>query len=1233
MRRSMLSARARGVAQLSLWAVAVFLLPVTGWAQQPPQGAPAPSKLVEREQGEEEEIRERREWFIKSRLQGVLTMDQARRLRAEASEQTALRAEQLRAMKGRGFSDANNFWTQMGPSGSHFGGWAFGDISGRVTALAKDSAGALYVGGAAGGVWKSTNDGLSWTSLLDAVDTQAVGAIAVDPNNTSVVWVATGDYNTGCEGYFGVGMLRSIDGGASWQKRNGSGAVTLNDVSAFSAMVVDPRNSSHVLAAATSRGCSSGSGGSGGIFTTDDAGATWAERLSGVAVYALAQDQQTKDNYWAATNQGIYKSTNNGVTWTKQTASSLPSSNTSRTELAIAPSNGNVVYALFANGPTGTEFWRTINGGTSWTKMSSGSNACDGQCTYNMTLAVHSTNTDIVYRGTVLLFKSINGGSTWTQLTNGWGGSQQVHQDTQELLVDALAPETFYVGSDGGVWRSVDGGTNYTCLNTNLNMTQFYAIDVHPTDGDIICGGAQDNSSLARPTGTNKWELQTVTGDGFVCQINRVNPNYAYITSYPSGGPSVYRSTTGVFGSFNVITGSGSGVNSSDRWNWVTPYILDPVTPSTLYLGSQRIYKSINNGDSWSPVGPADLTGGSGTVYALEVNRNFPNVVFAGTESGRVWRSSDYGINWTDITSGLPGRGINDIAADPTNPKRAFATVGGFSTAHLWEWTEAGGWVARGGDLPNVPANTAVMLSSNELYVGTDVGVFHSTDGGVTNLPFVDGLPKGLVVTDLKYSGTLNKLTAGSYARGAWQVSLDPVGPIVIFDSIVLPLTEVDGDGDGSVEPGETFDVTPKLKNAGGLIALGVQARLFTATPGVTVLQPSSRSYGDIAGGAVSPAATPYRFTVDPSFPCGSTIVFDLVNVTSTNAPGTYSDLDGAFTVTVLNNYLPPAVSSWLDEDFDPLPTSGWTHQLQTTSLFGCNVTWRDDWKTIQKDAAHGQSYHCGNGPGTQYPKSEYAWLYYGGKDSTNGPGIDIPADAMDATMTMVHWYNTQAGADGGQVGIDSIDDNQDTYVTITPNGGYTGALRNGFCNPLQGKQTFNGTSGGWITTTFDLTSYRGKKIYLAFIFGSDTAASSNEGWYIDQVKVESRVAGLPVCQTTQWPGLVPNNALFTKVGGGQVQATWSSACNSASLPSQLYSIQSGNLDTLASSGSYTHAPLAGACSRTSPTTFTPSAGNEYYLVVANQGGREGGAGKTSAGTDRPQASTVCGQLRAAACP
>ncbi|RMF72091.1 MAG: hypothetical protein D6738_12250 [Acidobacteria bacterium] len=1198
-------------------------------ADGPGDASAAVPRIEDRRLGEEEQILRRLEWFYGPRRAGTSSDAEMARLRRRAVERTRQAIEQSARRRALGLGEAANFWYATGPSPSHFGGWAFGDVAGRVPALAVDwTSGTVWAGSASGGLWRSTNDGLSWDEMLSGAGTQTVGAVELDPNDPDTIWVGTGENVQGCEGYFGIGMLVSTDGGLTWEQRNGTDGQTLEDLSSFASIVVDPRDSSHVVTGGRHRGCSSGASLLGGVYTTSDGGLHWTKSLGSLAVYEIQQDPQVLDVWWVATGQGIWKSTDNAMTWTKQTASGLPASDTGRTELAIAPSNGNVVYALFASGGSGNpEFWRTTDGGASWTLMSSGSDACDGQCWYNMTVAVDPANPDTVYRGTVHIFKSTDGGASWTDLSNNWGSSQKVHQDTHMLLMDPDTPGTFWVGCDGGVWKSTDGGATFLNRNGNMNLTQFYAVGVHPTDNGIICGGAQDNSSLARTT-SDVWDLQAVTGDGFVCHVDPQNPDYAYIASYPSGGyPNVSRSETGILGSFHGITRSSNGIIGGDRINWVTPYVLDPTSPNILYLGTHRVYKSVNYGDWWDPVS-GDLTNGSGSLVSLDVNRNFPEVVVASSTNATVWRTTDGGATWQNLSAGLPSRSINDVASDPVDPDRILAAVSGFGTAHLWEWRAGAGWTAVGDGLPNVPANTVLMLTDQKVYVGTDTGVFRSLDGGLTFEPFMNGLPEGLVIDDLKYNQSLDTITAGTYGRGAWQVQVDPLEPIVLYDSIELPMFEVDGDGDGSVEPGETWEVRPRLRNVGSQTASGVEATLATATPGVTIENGDRRAYGDIVAGAAAGAIERYRFAVSPSFPCGDTIVFDIVNITSTNAPGTYRDQPGAFTVRVLDHGDAPIRTTHLDDTLDPSPSANWTHEGYDPGLILCNLNYVDEWHLDSKDAAHGQSWLAGSGPGGSYARANYAWLYLEGRDSTNGPGIDIPADARTATLTLVHRYQIEFGNDGGQVVIDAVDDGQDVYEPLVPDGGYDTTIASNRCNGLEGQDAFSGDSGDWITSTFDLSAYVGRKVYIAFVFGSDSGANTQEGWWIDEVRIESEKDGPPICDTTEWPGEVPPTALFERLAGGDVQATWEASCNEAGLPDQTYAIEEGDLDALFSTRTWTHAPVAGRCDRLSPDTFTPGAGNRYWLITPTTGTREG-----SLGYGRPHADTTCGAPREGACP
>ena len=754
------------------------------WAAVPPevQAAPEDRKggLHKRDDGEQDLIERRQQWFYSTRRAGA-----DRKMAELRQEGIAFTRRALEFQRNAGPDPrSGDAWTCRGPASSNFGGWKFGAVSGRIIALAADwTNGILYAGGASGGLWRSFDDGRRWESLFDGVGTTTVGVIAVDPSNPAVIWVGTGENSMWCEEYFGVGLLRSTDGGRTWEPRNGTGIATLENLSAFASVVVDPRDPGHVVVGGRYSDCVNGNYFWGGLFTSADAGLTWTRRLSGVGVTEIVQDPANPDIWWAgAQNGGLYKSIDNGVTWTVQTASGLPSGPVGRVEVALSPANPNIVYALFDEVEGLPEFWNSTDGGATWRKMSQDAAACDGQCSYNMVLRGHRTEPNTVYRGTVHIYKSANGGSAWTDLSGQWGPNQKVHQDTHDFLMHPTDPKTFYVGCDGGIWKTSDGGNSFVNLNGNLVMTQFYGIGIHPTDDGVLVGGSQDNSSLAR-TASDTWDLMEMTGDGFLSLINPANPNVVYTTSYPWDTPAIYRSSVGVRGPFSIISGKRNGFTSGDRINWVTPYTMDPSAPSILYCGTHRMYRSSNGGSSWSKVGPQDLTLGGDwdSIAVVEVHPADGRRVWAGTTDAKAWTSGDGGQTWTDLSAGLPNRAVNDIAPDPSDPVKAFTVVGGFGTAHLWEF-DGTGWEARGSGLPNVPANTVLMLSGTEVLVGNDVGVFYSRDRGMNFAPYMRGLPLGVVVTDLKYNASTGTITAGTYGRGVWQAPAPsghqrPVGP------------------------------------------------------------------------------------------------------------------------------------------------------------------------------------------------------------------------------------------------------------------------------------------------------------------------------------------------------------------------------------------------------------------------------------------------------------------------
>lgn len=723
--------------------------------------------------GEEEQIRLREEWFVKSR--GLDTVARPELLRAQALE------EQRLAIALQGEARVPGSWTSLGPSPMNMLTWSMGRVAGRASALAVSPAteNTLYLGTASGGLWKTTNGGTSWTSLFDTIGTQTIGSVAIDPNATETVWVGTGEQRQSCLSYFGLGLFRSTDGGATFAARNGSGASTL-DLSWVTAVAVQPGNSNLVLAGGPGL-CSGGVSVGGGLYRSTDAGATWTKVLNGQTNDILFDPLNPATVYAAVgtgtsdANSGVFRSTNGGSTWTPLTTG-LPSGTASgRIRLAMAPTNNLVLYALVNRSGTTTGLYRTLDGGSSWSLRNS--NACEGQCTYNLTLSVSPASSNTLVVGSIRIFRSTNGGTSLVALTNSWGSSQRVHQDTHVVRYSRTNSSRFWVGSDGGLWRTDDGGTNYANLNNGLNITQFYDVAVHPTDATRLLGGAQDNSSEGRSTSAI-WDVVTVTGDGFMNAWDAVNPNYAFIESYPSSaGPNIYRSTSG--GGVGTFAGIGtSGITSgAASFPFKTEFaLIQGSTTSFLITGSTHVYRASARtaSISWTLIS-GSLAGGG---ILSSIGPTGTGVLYVGFQNGRIFRTGDVfaaSVTWTEVTGDYPGGWVSDLAIDPTNSNRVFATRSAFGAAKLYRSTTGGTtWAAVGSGLPDVPANSVAIdpLNLARIFVATDVGVYVSEDNGDTFTPQMTGLPVGAVATDLEIDDAPHVLTLGTYGRGAWQLAL-----------------------------------------------------------------------------------------------------------------------------------------------------------------------------------------------------------------------------------------------------------------------------------------------------------------------------------------------------------------------------------------------------------------------------------------------------------------------------
>lgn len=654
-------------------------------------------------------------------------------------------------------------WVALGPAPINVNGSL--PYAGRINSIALHPTDplTLYVGTATGGVWKTTNGGASWAPLTDAQCGLAMGSVALDPVNPQIVYAGTGEANFSLDSYQGCGMLVSTDGGTTWAN---TGTATIGTAS-VSKVLVDAASAGSttttVVLAATERG----------MYRSTNSGATWTQVKAGVFTDLVAST--TAGTYYAAIGylfgsngqpfaNGVYKSTDDGVTW-NPLGGFAPGTDAGRISLAIAASD--VLYATVQSVSTFglLGVWKSIDGaGATWTPVAATGASCSSQCWYDMYLAISPASASTIFFGGFNVYKSTDGGATFAAITPASNG---VHVDQHVMEFDPSNPNTMYIGNDGGIYKSTDGGTTWATLNTSLAITQFYAgISFNPGKPTDILGGAQDNGS-SEWLGSAAWTLFQ-GGDGAYTAFDHVGTtSYVSFTSGSAAHGVIRRDTFSPNGTGILSTGITS---TSERSEWDIPFIMDPVNSSVLYYGTFKLYRSTNRANLWTAISP-DLTNGTGGISTIAVAPADTNTIYTGSGDGAVHVSTNLGASWTSISAGLPVRAITRVVVDPLDPHSAWVTVSGYGTGHVWKTVNAGAsWTDISGNLPNAPANALVYQpGSRELDVGTDIGVFSLPFGGASWTPLAAALPN-VPVIDLVYDGPNGRLIAGTHGRGMFSL-------------------------------------------------------------------------------------------------------------------------------------------------------------------------------------------------------------------------------------------------------------------------------------------------------------------------------------------------------------------------------------------------------------------------------------------------------------------------------
>ncbi|MBI4548978.1 MAG: T9SS type A sorting domain-containing protein [Ignavibacteriae bacterium] len=663
--------------------------------------------------------------------------------------------------------DANSSqWSSLGPT----------NIGGRTLALAVNpiDPNIVWAGAASGGLWKSTTGGEgtnAWSYINTGQNTISVSTIALDPTNPDIIYIGTGEISRyqrplvgtpGARASYGMGILKSTDGGTTWTQTGLT--FTFPQITAVQKIIINPLNTS-TLFAATSEG----------VYKSIDAGATWYQGNAVLmAMDAVMHPTDTTilysshGNLNSSPNPGIYMSLDAGESW-DQLTNGLPSANFGRTPLAISPSNSSILYAGISSGASlgMIGLYKSTDGGLSWSAVST-LNYVGNQGWYNNVVAVHPESPDTVYCGGIDIYQSSDGG------TLGNISSGRVHVDQHAIAFHPTNPRLMYFGCDGGVYKTTDGGSTFIDCNNGYITTQFYPGFANAAaDSTIALGGLQDNGSL-RYTGSPIWS-HVLGADGGWCAIDPTNKNIMYAEHQ---NLVVFKSTNGGNSFFNINNGLPSGSNNT---NFIPPFVISPSSPNILYAGARNVYKTTNGGSSWfSSNGAATLNGTN--IACIGVSWTNPDTVLAATGTGalgasslfEIFRSINGGQTWTNVTGSLPNRYPTDIKFHPTDSKIAYVTYSGYGTAHLFKTTDAGlTWNDFSANLPDIPHQCVTVdpEQTENMYVGTDLGVFRSSDGGISWEEFNNSMPAAMVL-DLTISRANNAVRASTFGNGVYERKL-----------------------------------------------------------------------------------------------------------------------------------------------------------------------------------------------------------------------------------------------------------------------------------------------------------------------------------------------------------------------------------------------------------------------------------------------------------------------------
>ena len=692
-------------------------------------------------------------------------------------------------------------------------------LSGRIADIAIDpnNENRWYVAVGSGGVWKTNNAGTTWKPLFDEQNSYSTGCVTIDPTNSNVIWVGTGENVGGRHVAYGDGIYKSEDGGETWKNMG------LKSSEHISKIVIHPSNPDIVWVAA--QGPLWNKGGERGVFKTSDGGETWKRVLGNsewTGATELVIDPRDPNILYAATwdrhrtvaalmgggpGSGLHRSTDGGETWTKLTQG-LPKSNLGKIGLAISPQNPDVLYAAIELDRKSGAVYRSANRGASWEKMSNTVSGGTGPH-YYQELYASPHKFDRLYLMNVRVLTSEDGGKTFTQLKE-----EKKHSDNHAIAFKKNDPNYLMIGTDAGIYESYDLAENWSYIK-NLPLTQFYKVAVNNAEPFYhIFGGTQDNGSAGGPSATdeaqgisNKHWYKTLFADG---HQSATDPEYNDIIYAETQQGGLHR--------VDLTTGEPLAIQPQafigdphERFNWDAPILVSPHNPARLYFASYRVWKSESRGDDWTPIS-GDLTRNEerlnlpimgrqqswdnawdvmamsnyNTITSLSESPVKEGLLYAGTDDGFIQVTDNGGSDWKKIPVtklGLPERSfVNDIKADLHDENSVYVVLDnhkeGDFNPYVFKSTDKGqSWKSISANLPKRTLLWRIVqdhIDPNLLFIASEFGIYTSLNGG-ESWQKLKGTPN-MAFRDLTIQKRENDLVAASFGRGFYV--LDDYSPL-----------------------------------------------------------------------------------------------------------------------------------------------------------------------------------------------------------------------------------------------------------------------------------------------------------------------------------------------------------------------------------------------------------------------------------------------------------------------